>query len=214
VGVVADVKQFRLDGAPTADLYLPLQQMPAAAVPRIAARMYWVVGTTVRADSISAALRREVREVDPEVAASGTRTLDEIVSASLASRRINVRLLELFGPIALGVAAFGVYGVTAFSVGSRRRELAVRSALGADRRALVGLVLREELRPVLLGLLGGLLAALGVARSIADALFATSPSDPLVYSAAGGVLLAAAAGACYLAARRASEADPARLLRA
>jgi len=214
VGVVADVKQFRLDGAPTADLYLPLQQMPDAAVPLIAARMYWVVGTTVRADSISGALRREVREVDPEVAASGTRTLDEIVSASLASRRINVRLLELFGPIALGVAAFGVYGVTAFSVGSRRRELAVRSALGADRRALVGLVLREELRPVLLGLVGGLLAALGVARSIADALFATSPSDPLVYSAAGSVLLAAAAGACYLAARRASEADPARLLRA
>jgi putative ABC transport system permease protein len=176
--------------------------------------MCWVVGTTVRAESIAAALRREVREVDPEVAASGTRTLDEIVSASLASRRINVRLLELFGPIALGVAAFGVYGVTAFSVGTRRRELAVRSALGADRRALVGLVLREELRPVLVGLVGGLLGALGAARSIADALFATSPSDPLVYSAAGGVLLAAAAGACYLAARRASEADPARLLRA
>jgi ABC-type antimicrobial peptide transport system permease subunit len=78
----------------------------------------------------------------------------------------------------------------------------------------VQLVLRQELRPVLLGLSGGLLAALGAARWMADALFATSPADPLVYLTVGAVLLAAATVACYLPARRAANADPARLLRA
>jgi predicted lysophospholipase L1 biosynthesis ABC-type transport system permease subunit len=214
VGVVADVKQYRLEGMATADLYLPLRQMPPSAVAAMAARMYWVVGTRGDDRRIALAMRQEAREVDPEVPASSTRTLAEIVSASLAPRRINARLLELFGIIALLLSSLGVYGVTAFSVAARRRELALRAAFGATRQALVRLVLRQELRPVLLGLLGGLAAALGVARLITDALFETSPADPLIYLTAGGALLAVATLACYVPARRASETDPARLLRA
>jgi putative ABC transport system permease protein len=214
VGVVSDVKQFRLDAPATADLYVPLRQMPASAVPLLAARMYWVVATRGDDPAIGLALRREVRAVDPEVAASATRTLAEIRAASLAPRRIDVRLLELFALVALALSALGVYGVTAFSVGARRRELALRAALGAGRGALIALVLREELRPVLLGLAAGLLAALAAARLAADALFATSPADPAVYAAVTLVLVASGTLACYVPARRAARADPARLLRA
>jgi putative ABC transport system permease protein len=214
VGVVGDVQQFRLDAPVTADLYMPLRQIPATAVPLLAARMYWVVATRGEDPALGAALRREVRAVDPEVAASATRTLAEIHASSLAPRRIDVRLLELFAPVALSLAALGVYGVTAFSVGMRRRELALRSALGARRGALVRLVLREELRPALLGLASGLLLALAAARAARDALFATSPSDPVVYAVVTAVLVATATLACYLPARRAARVDPAGLLRA
>jgi putative ABC transport system permease protein len=214
VGVVDDVKQFRLEGASTADLYVPIRQMPTSAVPALAARMYWVIATNGDALLKAAALRREVRAVDPDVAGSSVRTLEEVITGSLGPRRLNARLLELFGFAALALSAIGVYGTTAFSVGARQRDLALRAAFGATPPALMGLVLRQELRPVLVGLAAGLSAGLFVARLLADALFATSPSDPLVYLAVGTGLFTTAAVACSLPARRGARADPARLLRA
>jgi putative ABC transport system permease protein len=188
--------------------------MPASAAPVLAARMYWVIATNGEAPLPAAALRREVRAVDPDVAGSSLRTLEEIVTGSLGPRRLNVRLLELFGFAALVLAAIGVYGTAAFSVEARQRDLALRAAFGATPRALMGLVLRQELGPVLLGLGAGLGSGLFVARLLADALFATSPSDPLVYLAVGTGLFTTAAVACSLPARRGARADPARLLRA
>jgi putative ABC transport system permease protein len=148
VGVVADVKQFSLDAPATADLYVPLPQMPASQAPLLAARTFWLVRTASDPRLLIDQLPDLVRGVDPDVAASGIQTLDDIVDASLASWRMDVRLLQAFGPLALMLCAIGVYAVASFSAGARRRELAVRAALGATRRDLIGRTLREELWPI------------------------------------------------------------------
>jgi hypothetical protein len=213
VGVVNDVKQFTLDGAPTADVYVPLYQMPASQTSALTARMNWVVRTAGDPRLLDRAVRDAVHVVDPDVATSSTRTLDEVLSTSLGARRLNVRLLEAFGQVAIILSAMGVYAIAAFSAGARKRELAIRSACGASRRDLARLILLDELRPVVIGLVVGLTTALGVARLLGGMLFAISPWDPITYVAVAVGLLAVAIVASYLPARRAGLADPVELLR-
>jgi predicted permease len=213
VGLVNDAKQFTLDGAPTADLYVPLQQMPPSQVSALTARMYWVVRTHGSPRSLETAVRTAVHDVDPDVAASSARTLEDVWSTSLAGRRVNVRLLEVFGQVAIALSAMGVYAIAAFSVAGRRRELAIRSAFGASPRDLARLVFVEELRPAVIGLAVGLTIALGVSRWLAGELFAISPSDPVTYLVVAVGLLAVAIVASYVPARRAGSAEPAELLR-
>ena len=212
VGVAADVKQFTLDAMPTADLYIPLYQMPASQVGILTARMSWVIRTEADPRSLEADLRRSVRLVAP-TAASSIRTLDDIVSMSLAGRRMNVRLLEVFGQIAIALAGMGVYAIAAFSAASRKRELAIRSAFGASRQELARLLFREELRPVLLGVGIGMLTALGLSRSLEGVLFQISARDPFTYLIVAAALLGVAFVASYVPARRAGLANPVELLR-
>ena len=214
VGVAADVKQFTLDAMPTADLYMPLYQMPASQVALLTARMYWVIRTGADPRTLESAVRRSVREVDPDVAASSIRTLDDVVALSLAGRRMNVRLLEVFGQVAMALAAFGVYAIAAFSALSRRRELAIRAAFGASRRNLAQLVFREELPPAALGTGIGMLTALGLSRLLDGVLFQINPREPITYVLVGGALMTLALAASYVPARRAALADPVELLRA
>ena len=214
VGVVADVKQFSLDGTPTADLYIPLYQMPPSQVASVTARLYWVVRTNTDPRFFEAGIRRSLREVDADVAASSIRTLDDVVTASLAGRRMSVLLLDAFGEIAMALAAMGAYAIAAFSAASRRRELAIRAACGAGRRDLARLVFLDELRPATLGVGLGLLTALGVSRLLDGTLFQTSSRDPATYVLVGGALLAVTVAAAYVPARRAGLADPVELLRA
>jgi putative ABC transport system permease protein len=213
VGVAADVKQFALDAMPTADLYVPLYQMPASQAGLLTARMYWVIRTEGDPRSLEAAVRRSVRAVDADVAASSIRTLDDIVAMSLAGRRMNVRLLEVFGQVAIALAGMGVYAIAAFSAASRKRELAIRSAFGASRQALAQLLIREELRPVMLGVGLGMLTALGLSQTLQGVLFQISARDPLTYAVVAASLLAVAGVASYVPARRAGRADPVALLR-
>jgi putative ABC transport system permease protein len=213
VGVVSDVKQFTLDGAPTADLYIPIHQVPASQASLLTARLYWVLRTDGEPRLLEAQLRAAVHEVDRDVAASSVRTLDEVVATSLAARRANVRLLEVFGEVAMILAAVGAYAVAAFSAGVRRRELAIRVAFGASRRDLARLMLRDELQPVLAGLGAGLLCALVAGRWLDGVLFAVSPSDPATYLLTAVGLLAVTVIATYVPARRAGVVDPAELLR-
>jgi hypothetical protein len=132
VGVVSNVKQFTLDGAATADLYVPLDQMPTSQAPLLASRLYWVLRTQGDAHSIAARVRHEVQAVDPDVATSSVQTLDEIIALSLGAWRVNVRLLEVFGQVSVVLCAVGVYAVAAFSARIRRRELAIRTAFGCE----------------------------------------------------------------------------------
>ena len=213
VGVVNDVKQFTLDREPTADLYVPLLQMPAAQSPQLVARMYWVVRTRDDPRQLETAVRNAIHAVDPDVATSSSRTLEAILETSLNPRRLNVRLLEFFGEVGVALSAMGVYAVAAFSVGARRRELAIRSAFGAGRRRLARVVFVDELRPVLLGIVIGLIAAAAASRLFAGLVFAISPTDPMSYLGVGLGLLAVSALALYVPARRAGLADPAELLR-
>jgi len=135
VGVVADVKQFGLDGSPTADLYVPLPQMPASQAALLAARTFWIVRSD-EARSLVNRLPDVVHGVDPDVAAASIQTLEDVVESSIAAWRVDVRLLQTFGPLAIALCTIGVYAVASFSAGTRRRELAIKAALGATRREL------------------------------------------------------------------------------
>jgi predicted permease len=213
VGVVADVKQFGLDAAPTADLYVPLPQMPASQAPLLAARTYWMVRTNDDPRALVNRLADVVHGVDPDVAASSIQTLDEVVNASIAAWRVDVRLLQTCAPLAILLCTIGVYAVASFSAGTRRRELAIHAALGATRRTIVTRTLREELWPVVLGVVIGGAAAVAIAPRLGSLLFRASPFDPWSYGVACLSLLTAALVASYMPARRAGASNPAELLR-
>ena len=158
------------------------------------------------------AVRLAVTQAEPNVAASSARTLKSLWLASLGSRRANVRVLEVFGNIALVLCAIGVYGVTAFAVRMRRRELAIRSALGASRRELTHSLLRRELLPVCLGLGVGVVVALVAAPSLFGGAFEMSPRDVWTYLQVALILLAVALLATYIPVRRAGAANPSEAL--
>ena len=213
VAVVDDVKQFGLDGDATADLYVPVAQMPAFQAPLVAARFSWVLRSDADPRLLAGSVRRAVEGIDGGVATSGVRTLGEVLDASLGGRRTGVRLLQGFGMAAVALAALGIYGVAVFSASARRRELAIRSAVGATRRALIVLMIRSELTPVLVGVVVGLGAAAAATRWLGDALFQTNPADPATFAAAGLATLAISALAMIAPARRSGRADPSMLLR-
>jgi predicted permease len=213
IGVVNDVKQFTLDREATADLYVPLLQMPPTQATQLVARMYWVVRTRDDPRQLEAAVRNAVQTVDPDVATSSTRTLDALLQMSLGPRRLNVRLLEFFGAVAVVLSAMGVYAIAAFSARVRRRELAIRAAFGASRGALARVVFLEELRPVAVGIVAGLITASETSRLFRGLVFAVSPTDPWTYLNVAVGLLSVSALAIFLPARRAGLIDPAELLR-
>ena len=213
VGVVADVKQFALDGPPTADLYVPLPQMPASQANPVAARTTWILRTNGDPRALVNRLTEIVHGVDPNVAASSIQTLDDVVESSIAAWRIDVRLLQTFGVLAIALCTIGVYAVASFSAGTRRRELAIKAALGATRRDLITRTLREELWPVALGVMIGAAAATAIAPRLGSLLFRASPFDLSSYATACAALIAAAFIASYMPARQAGDSNPADLLR-
>ena len=141
------------------------------------------------------------------------RTLDALLQASLSPRRLNVRLLEFFGEVAAVLSAMGVYAMAAFSVRARTRELAIRSAFGASRRTLARAVFVEELRPVSVGVLIGLIVAAALSRLFSGLVFAVSPMDPVTYLSVALGLVIVSSVAISVPARRAGLTDPAALLR-
>jgi len=213
VGVVSDVKHFSLDTASTADLYVPLHQMPASQASLLAARMYWVVRGPVEPSRLSEQIRQSVHQVDPGVAASTARTLETVWASSLVPRRVNVRLLEVFGHMAVVLCAIGIYAVAAFSARTRVRELAIRAALGAKRRDLIASMMRPELRPVLIGITSGACVALMAAPLLFGTPYRTSSRDLITYLVASGGVLMLALVASYIPLRRASATSPSEALR-
>jgi hypothetical protein len=211
VGVAADVKQFTVDAPATPDLYVPLAQMPPSQAPFVASRMYWVVRTDGNLETLASAVGDVVRGVNPNVAASGVQTLDAVVASSLGGWRVHVRLLEVFGELAVALCAIGVYALASYSARTRRRELAIRAACGATATDMTTLVLKGELAPVAIGIGAGLLAA-GAAAPRLPVLFETSPFDGAAYVAVAAGLAAVSVVATLVPAWRASTADPAGLL--
>jgi putative ABC transport system permease protein len=214
VGVVSDVKQFTLDAAPTADLYVPVQQMPASQAPQLATRLFWIVRGSMEPVGMALNLRDAAAHVDPAVAVSNARTLEAVWSASLAPRRANVRLLEIFGQMAVVLCALGIYAVAAASARARVRELAIRTALGARRSDLMTSMLCRELWPVAGGAIAGAAASLAAAPLLFGTPYQTSPRDATTYVLATAGVLALALIATYLPVRRASATKPAEVLNA
>jgi predicted permease len=165
------------------------------------------------ASQLSGAIRREIRALDPNLPVYGVRTLAEYRRAHMAESRQGSILLGVFGGLALFLASIGVYGVLAFAVSQRTREIGVRMALGARRGEVVGLFLREGIRRTLTGLAIGLAASLGVAQVLASVFLGVTPGDGVAFAGVAVLLLAVATVACWLPARRAARVSPMEALR-
>jgi ABC-type antimicrobial peptide transport system permease subunit len=158
-------------------------------------------------------VQRELHTIAPRVYANDIRTGSRIINDALFYARIGVGLLSIFGLLALGLASIGLYGILAYSVNQRKREIGIRMALGAVRGSVLRLVLRQGMSLVLTGVITGFLAALIVARLLGRMLYGVTATDPASIAIAAGILLIVALIACYLPARWASRVDPLTALR-
>jgi putative ABC transport system permease protein len=206
VGVVADVRYAGLDRPTEPEVYEPVADDPWPL-------MTFVVRGRGAPAGLAAELRRAVGAVDSSQAVTRIMTMNERIDATLRPRRSAVGVLGSLAGLALVLALVGVYGVIAYSVAQRTRELGIRMALGARPRSLFGLVVGESMRPVLAGIIAGLVLSLAGSRVLATLLFGVGATDPATFAVVPCALLLAALGACLLAARRATRVDPMVALR-
>jgi putative ABC transport system permease protein len=175
--------------------------------------MSLVIKTERDPTASASALRAAVRALDPDVPAASMQDMSTIVAASVSNRRLNVMLIGAFGILALTLTAVGLYGVMAFAVTQRRREIGVRIAMGATRSSVLSLVVGQAVRLVGLGIGIGVVVSLVMAGSLSQLLFDVGPRDLSTYLAVPAVLLLTALLASYLPARRAARIDPVIALR-
>jgi putative ABC transport system permease protein len=207
VGVVGDVRQYSLDQGEHDLVYLPFREFPS-----FTSTLF--VRSRAEPRALSERIRGLVHAHDPQAAVVGVRTLEEIRHDALASPRLTTLLLAMFAGLALAISAAGIGGVIAYSVSQRTQEIGVRLALGAEPRRVVGMLLRQGMSSVLLGLGLGVLGALAFARLISGLLFGVEPTDPLCFAGSAAVFVLVAAFACLVPARRATAIQPVIALRA
>ncbi|HLE70367.1 MAG TPA: ABC transporter permease [Vicinamibacteria bacterium] len=206
VGVVGDVRLVRLETAPRATLYWPQSQLPNNFMSLIAREKDG-------RPPAAADLRAAVATVDPELPLTSVQEMEDVVARSLGRPRLTLSLMSLFGVVALLLAAIGLYGVVAFSVSQRVREIGLRMALGASSSDVSRLVLREGLKLALAGVALGVVGALFAARFLESMLYEVEPRDPMTLVVIAALLIGVALVASYLPARRASRIDPFLALR-
>jgi predicted permease len=207
VGVVGTINAIDL-GQPVSKerIYYPVTQQPGPS-------MAIVIKTAGDPQALISALRSAVGSIDPEQPIAAVRTMDEWVSRSLQTRRAPALLLAVFGGVALLLAGIGIYGVLAFGVAQRVREMGIRQALGADRRAILALVLGQGIRMAVIGVGLGLGGALGLSRYLQSQLFGVGARDLSVFVGVALLLLFVAVVACYVPAHRSTRIDPMTALR-
>jgi predicted permease len=208
VGVAQDVRFNLVRREPLPTIYLPLWQDPEAV-----GGSFFEVSTALKPTDIVPAIRRAVQEADQDVPIFDVTTQRQLIDESLGEERFFVQFTSLFGLLALGLALVGLYGLTAYSVVRRTREIGIRMALGAQHAQVLWMVLRESLFLAALGMAVGLAGALAATRVLASMLFGLAPTDPLTIAGASLVMAAIAALAGYLPARRATKVDPIVALR-
>src|SRR5439155_8226103 len=205
VGIVGDIHDYGLDAPPRPTVYVNLFQRPRSAIT-----------LTMLSDAdtrlVTSSARGILQDLDAEIPAK-FRTFSQIYSASLGSRRFNVILIGFFGIAALLLATAGVFGVMAYSVSRRTREIGVRVALGASSREVLAMILGQGMRAILIGVAIGLAGSLALTRSVQSLLFGVTATDPLTFAAVILLLTGAALLACYIPARRATKVDPMVALR-
>jgi predicted permease len=209
VGVVADIRQRGLDQPVQPMIYVPFQQDRSGFL-----RFVAFVARTSTPGSVMEGIRAEIRRAAPDLPIQSTVTMDEAVAASVAQPRFRMVLLGVFAMTATLIATCGLYGLMAYAVTQRRREIGVRMALGAQRRDVLRLVLTRALRIVVAGLIVGLAGAAGVTRVLQTFLFGVTPTDPIAFTIVTLLLMAVGLMAAWLPARRATLIDPWAALRA
>jgi len=205
VGVTGDIRHDGLDQPVRPEIYVPYTQLPHGELTVVAR----VAGDPA---AVVSAMRHELVRLDPNLALASIATLDEIVTRSLDARRFNARVLTAFSLCALLLAAIGLYGSLTFSIGQRRREIAVRIALGAQRWNVWRLVFSETWRPVAAGILGGEAASVAASRLLRTMIAGVAPFDPFSYAVVFGSLVAVAAAVATAGFRHAAGADIQQLL--
>ena len=207
IGVVGDVKLASLDGEIRPTAYLSSRQYAFGI-------MTYVIRTNSDPARLAPAVVRVVREIDPLLPVSAVRPLDEVFAESIARPRLTAMAMAVFAGAALLLAALGVYGIVAYSVSQRSREFGIRMALGARAPQIVGMVVLQNLRTVLMGLVLGLACAIPATRLLRGLLFQVGPNDPATFVLIGSALTAVALVAAYLPARRGTRVDPVVTLKA
>lgn len=211
-GVVGNIKTDGLDQPDQPHIYAPIFQNSSYAM-----------AVYIRADAnasgasglgaLTQGLRREVQAVDPDLPVFGERKMEDLVSASLAQRRFAAQLISLFGGLALLLSGIGIYGVIAWSVSQRTREIGIRLALGADTVAILRWILWQGMRLTLIGVTVGLLGTIAITRLLRGLLFEVATTDPPTYFFVTALLAVVALLACWIPAWRATKVDPMMALR-
>jgi predicted permease len=209
VGIAGDVKQSGLASSAPLTIYLPYPQAPDFL------KSFMTIAVRANGNKLDLlhALRSQVQSVDPDIPVFDASSMEDLVTKSISQPRLNTFLFVIFGVLALVLAAVGIYGVISYSVTQRQREIGIRMALGAERRSVMLMIVREGARLVFIGITAGLAAGFFVSRLIAAFLFEVTPSDPATFASVSILLGAVALAACYLPAKRASEIDPMGALR-
>jgi putative ABC transport system permease protein len=206
VGIVGDVRSIKVNEPPGMEFYRPWAQenFPFLSV---------TVRTSLQLDAATKAVQSALSKVNPGLAVAAPQTMDTVVAQALGQARLMTWLLGIFAGVALLLAAIGIYGAVAYSVEQRTGEIGVRMALGAQTRDVLRLVVNQGMRPVVIGLVIGIVAAFALGRLIASQLFEVSAHDPALLGGATVLLAAIALLACLLPARRATLVDPVQALR-
>jgi putative ABC transport system permease protein len=213
VGIVGDTRTGSINGTNTGLRQQPSPIVFVANTQEPSPFVTLVVRTTGDPLASIRSVRERIRAVNPNQGVSDILTMEQVVSDSIANVRLQTVLLGAFAGLALLLASVGLYGVISYSVEQRRREMGIRLALGAMRKSVLGLVLRQGLGLTAIGLAAGLAGALALTRFLESLLYEVQPTDPAVFTAVAVILIATAGLACYLPARRATRVDPAMILR-
>ena len=210
VGIVEDVLQFQLDQPPGSEMFI----IDFIAAPPGFGGTYFAVRTPGSPLAISAEVRSIVRQIDPAATVDNIATMEQIVSNAVSGPRLYAVVLGMFAAVAVTLAAIGIYGVLAFIVTHRTREIGIRMALGAPSAAVVSLVVRQSAVQIVGGVVAGLAGAAMLSRYLEGLLFGVTPLDALTFVVAGAAFACVALVAAYGPARRATKVDPLVALRA
>jgi putative ABC transport system permease protein len=207
IGVIEHVYNHALSAPGREQVYIPYAQTPAVPWMNVAVR------STLQPADLQRAIEQEVHELDKDLPINNVRPLQSYVADTLAPARFSLILMNLFGAVALGLAAIGLYGVLAYAVSQRTPELGIRQALGAQKRDILKLVLKQGMKVALAGVALGLISGLAITRLMKNLLFGVAATDPVTFAGIALLLIFVAMLACYLPARRATKVDPLTALR-
>jgi ABC-type antimicrobial peptide transport system permease subunit len=217
VGVVGHVKHWGLDADATAkvhsQMYIPFRQFPDSVMNLAAGNSGFVVRTAGDPYAVVPAVKRVISGINGKMVMYDEESMQDIINDSLAARRFTRLLLGVFAALALALASIGIYGVISYAVTQNTHEIGLRMALGADRRAVLGMILGGAMRLTLMGIVIGIAAGLAATRAMKGLLFQVSAADPLTFFAVAFVLALVTVLASYVPARRASRVDPMVALR-
>jgi ABC-type antimicrobial peptide transport system permease subunit len=202
IGVAADVRQTGLQTDPYPGMFLPYSQY-RSSVPLV-----FVLRSANDASAVTAAVRRELRQVDAQLPVYDVKTMNQVLYAVTARPRFLTFLLVLFAAIAVLLAAIGIYGIMSYTVAQGTREIGIRAALGAQRLDLLRMVLSRGLKLTLIGIMLGVAGAFALTRLMSNLLFGVSATDPLTFAGVAALLVIVSLFASYIPARRATKVDP------